>query len=597
LAISWKNRIRYIFSKVFGGYLAIVILLSALILYITYDTLKTDHLESLHNYLRQVNYTIGVSITPSLESGNRHELDSLVRETGRRINTRITIIAPDGKVLADSRRDAETLENHLERPEIIGASKDGAGSSIRFSHSMNEEMLYDALAIQKDGRTICYSRTSFFIKDVDSLVEALIVKIIDITIIVVLVSVFLIVIFSRSITRPLKVLAGAARKVAEGNFNVRVSLKNKDEFRELAESFNYMIDHIKRLFEQISMQKEELDLVINSVQEGFLVLDMEGRVIMYNQGFSNIINNEKADGRYYKELLENKEFTKLVKKTIKKKKSDSDEVAIGDSSYLCSSNYLEAKKEIVIVLYNITELKKLEQIKKDFVTNVSHELRTPLTAIKGFVETMEDDIAQEMADGINPVDEKAVRYLNIIHRHTDRLINIVRDLLMLSNLEDTKAALELSEINIRDLVYNVLRIFEQKLNDKNLHMECSINDDIPLFTADAFKLEQLLINLIDNAIKYTDEGGVSISIRRADKNIVIEIRDTGIGIPRKQADRVFERFYTVDKSRSRQLGGTGLGLSIVKHIVLLHNGDIRLDSDTGKGTAFTIRIPMTPTVL
>jgi two-component system phosphate regulon sensor histidine kinase PhoR len=595
LVINLKIKIRSIFSKIFGGYLLIIFMLSGLILYYTYDTLKTDYLNYLSNYLKQVNYTIGLSITPLLGKADIAGLDSSIKNIGNKINTRITVISADGKVIADSKIDAESMENHLSRPEIRQAIINGNGSAIRLSKTFREEMLYDAQSIYINGKIVAFCRVSIFLKDIGSLVDILINKILKITLIIVSLSLILIIIFSRSFTRPLKYLAIAARSVAEGNFNIKVKLTNKDEFRDVADSFNYMTDHIKSLFDQISMQKEELDLIINSVQEGFLVLNLEGRVILYNKGFGNIINSSELKGKYYKELVENKDFNKLIKKTIKKKKSSTDEIELGENFYLCSSNYLEAKKEIVMILYNITELKKLEKIKKDFVSNVSHELRTPLTAIKGFIETMEDEInsIEKVNFGETNAKEKFTRYINIISRHTNRLINIVRDLLMLSNLEDTMTVLELSEINIYDLVANVTRIFEQKIAEKKLNLNCNISKNIPLFTADAFKLEQLLINLIDNAIKYTDEGSISINLSCDKYSLFIDVTDTGIGIPHNDLDRIFERFYTVDKSRSRRLGGTGLGLSIVKHIVLLHNGEVNVNSHTGKGTTFNIILPLT----
>lgn len=562
-------------------------------MYYTYDTLKTDYLNYLSDYLKHINYTISLSLSPYLEKNDFKGMDSLVKNTGEKTKTRITVIAPDGKVLADSKTAPDSLENHAGRPEITEALEKGMGAYIRYSSTMHEEMLYNALKIEDGGKTLAVCRVSIFLQEVDSIVDLLLKKIINVTLIVVALSLILIIIFSRTLTRPLKQLAGAARSVAEGNFNIKVDLNNKDEFRELADSFNYMTGHIKSLFEQLSMQKEELGLIINSVQEGFLVLDLEGRVILYNKGFESIINSTQLDGKYYKELAENKEFNKLIKKTIKKKKNSNEEILLGEQYYLCSSNYLEAKKEIVMVFYNITELKKLEKIKKDFVSNVSHELRTPLTAIKGFIETMDDEINTSESDSTASTNEKFKRYLDIINRHTDRLINIVRDLLMLSKFEDTMTILELNEINIYNFIPNVTRIFEQKFNEKKLRFICNLSENIPLFTADAFKLEQLLVNLIDNGIKYTDEGEITLNVSNDKTHLTIEISDTGIGIPPADIDRIFERFYTVDKSRSRKLGGTGLGLSIVKHIVMLHNGEIKVTSNPGNGTAFLVKIPLT----
>jgi two-component system phosphate regulon sensor histidine kinase PhoR len=236
---------------------------------------------------------------------------------------------------------------------------------------------------------------------------------------------------------------------------------------------------------------------------------------------------------------------------------------------------------MVAVLYNITELKNLERVKKDFIANISHELRTPLTAIKGFVETLEEE--EEIRN---------VQYLEIIKRHTDRLMHIVNDLLLLSELEQPESAFVIENINLASLAENILKVFEQGAREKGIQLKLVARKDLKTIQADPFKLEQMFINLLDNAIKYTEKGEVSVSLGQGDFKSIIEIKDTGIGIPASHLPRIFERFYVVDKSRSKKFGGTGLGLSIVKHIVLLHGGAIDVESSLGIGTKFTITLPM-----
>ena len=249
--------------------------------------------------------------------------------------------------------------------------------------------------------------------------------------------------------------------------------------------------------------------------------------------------------------------------------------------FLCSATSLKSKEEIVLVFHDITEIKEIEKMKRDFVANVSHELRTPLTAIKGFVETLLDE----------EKDLNKKHYLKIIQRHTDRLINIVKDLLLLSQLEERRSKLEIEDVNLKRLLEDISKMFIEKIKQKKLKLKIEIQKDLPLVKADPFKLEQMFINLIDNAIKYTDKGEIKISIEQIDNLIKIVVADTGIGISEKHLSRIFERFYVVDKSRSRRYGGTGLGLSIVKHVVLLHNGKIEVKSKKNKGTKFTIYLP------
>ena len=236
-----------------------------------------------------------------------------------------------------------------------------------------------------------------------------------------------------------------------------------------------------------------------------------------------------------------------------------------------------------MIFHDITEMKNVEEIKKDFVVNVSHELRTPLTAIKGFAETLEEE-----------TDEKNRHYVDIIKRNTDRLINIVQDLLALSQLEERGTRLELEEVDLGDMIERTLKIFEHRMREKNLKFDLKTENGFPLIKADPFKLEQVFVNLIDNAIKYTEHGEITLSLKQSGNQVMMELEDTGIGISEDHIPRIFERFYVTDKSRSKMLGGTGLGLSIVKHIVLLHNGTIDVKSTPNKGTTFSITLPINP---
>ena len=260
-----------------------------------------------------------------------------------------------------------------------------------------------------------------------------------------------------------------------------------------------------------------------------------------------------------------------------------EELPLHDAIFLCSISYLPEREETVVILSDITAMKRVERMKKDFVVNVSHELRTPLTAIKGFVDTLEETV-----DGTNK------HYVEIIKRHTDRLVNIVKDLLTLSELEERETVLALEDVNPEELIRRISLLFEPRMREKGLVWTWNIEPNISSIKADSFKLEQALINLIDNAIKYTERGTVTLSLKNRNGHIVIEMSDTGIGIPEEHLSRIFERFYVVDKSRSKRLGGTGLGLSIVKHIVLLHNGTIDVQSIPSHGTTFSICLPVNP---
>ena len=407
-------------------------------------------------------------------------------------------------------------------------------------------------------------------------------KIIIIAIIISVIALIFAFLFSRSIARPVRELRGALHKVAGQNFNVRVFLKNNDELKELAESFNYMIAEMEGLFGELSRQKEELDSIISSLQEGILVLDKEERILIANESLHIITSKNLEKGTFYWEILREPKLNELIKRVKTTRQNSTEEIELNNRIFLCSATFLHYKEEITIVFHDITEIKKLEKIKTDFVLNVSHELRTPLTSIKGFIETI----------GTGTMDDENKHYLGIIKRNTDRLINIINDLLSLSEMEEKGTKLQLENINLRELIEQVSKIFEEQLITKGFSIKLSAGPDLPLVKGDSFKLEQVFINLIDNALKYMEKGGITITITAQNDKIVIALQDTGPGITPEHLSRIFERFYVVDKSRSKKLGGTGLGLSIVKHIIVLHNGTIKAESLPGHGTTFIITLPI-----
>jgi two-component system phosphate regulon sensor histidine kinase PhoR len=353
--------------------------------------------------------------------------------------------------------------------------------------------------------------------------------------------------------------------------------------KQLADGFNLMTDQIKTLFEELSFQKDNLNSIFASIQEGFAVLDDKGRIILSNESFKEIAQTKLVDGKLYWEVIRDVKFGELVKKVRENKRNLSEELELNGKFYLSSATFLALRDQIVIVFSDITETKNMEKIKRDFVVNVSHELRTPLTAIKGFAETLEEEVG-----------ENAKTYAEVIKRNTDRLINIVQDLLLLSELEEKGSKLESDDVNLKHLADNVIRIFKSRLAEKGLDFQLRVEDGLPVLKGDSFKLEQMLINLLDNAIKYTEKGKIVLALKQKDETVEIIIEDTGIGIPQEHLARIFERFYVVDKSRSKKFGGTGLGLSIVKHIVLSHKGTIAVESSLAKGTTFTISLPINP---
>ncbi len=394
------------------------------------------------------------------------------------------------------------------------------------------------------------------------------------TIIALLISIF----YSYSIIKPVEKLNEQIGKIAEGDLS-EFKYSTNSEFSHIFNNLDTISKKLTKYEAKLSKQKEGFYAIIESIKEAIWIQDEKGLIRNYNTSFANLVQQDDIKNQYFWNVIRNKEIYDIVDRNFKKPDSRTEEIESDSKHFLFSTSYSNFSKETVFILYEITEFRQLETIKKDFALNVSHELRTPLTSIKGYLETFEDEL-----------DGKYKNYVEVIKRNTDRLIHIVNDLLTLSRLEHDKT-LEKENIVITDFLDNILKIFSHRLHAKDLELKIEHNTQKTLMQADRFKLEQVFINLIDNAVKYTDEGGIIISIDDDETNLIFKILDSGNGIAEEHLTRLFERFYVVDKSRSRRMGGTGLGLSIVKHIVNLHNGTVEVESEIGKGTTFIITLP------
>jgi two-component system phosphate regulon sensor histidine kinase PhoR len=566
-----------VFVKALIGYVAVAALLSVLVLIFAFRIIKDNHLNTLADNLTKIAISIRTDITELMSSTHTDSLDVYVKNLGAEIETRITVIDSAGIVLADSENDPKTMENHKARKEITAALQGHTGQALRFSRTVKQEMLYVAIPIRKDSEITGVIRVSLYASEINALLSSLQHRVILVTLMIIAVSLCLAIIFSRNISKPLRRLVDASRRVARGDFETNIITKNRDEFKELSDSFNDMVSQLKTLITDLTKEKETLNTVLNSIQEGIVVMDKSGKILLFNDSFKRIVKTQSIRGKFFWELIRSAKVGALVESLDAKNSVTSDNVELDERNYICSVSFLVSSEQIVLTLHDITEIMRLSAIKKDFVVNVSHELRTPLTAIKGFVETLDEE-------GI----EKSRRYLEIIKRHTERLISIVQDLQQLSELEAIEQ-LEIEPVNIARLLEPIIKMFEPQITSKNLNIELDVkNIEVK---ADPFKLEQIFINLIDNSIKYTEKGAIIISAEQDARQTKIVVEDTGIGIPKEHIPRIFERFYVVDKSHSRRMGGTGLGLSIVKHIVQVHRGTISIESKVNQGTRVTIILP------
>ena len=570
-----------IFLKVFGGYALILLAVGALIALFSFSTIRSHDQDLLAQDLEYLGRALATDVQAFLDQGRPDDMDAFLKKEAKDIHARVTVIDPSGTVLADSETDPRKMENHKYRPEVTEALEGRIGRSLRYSVTVEQKMLYVGLPLEKDGRIVGVLRLSLFLKDIDFLLASLRTTIGRTIVLMLLAALGLALVLSLSVTLPIRKLTHAAREIEAGKFGTRVALHGKDDFFELGEAFNLMTARIETLFGDVSRQKESLANILASIDEGLLAVDAEGRVTLANEAFRKIADAAAPEGKFYWEVIRKPRLQEFIARLQGESKRLSAEVRVDEKTLLCTGGALDDQGGVVLTLHDITDLKNIEVIKRDFIVNASHELRTPLAAILGAAETLEEEPGR-----INAAS------LEILKRHAERLRAIVEDLLKLSELEERGYRLDRREIDSRELARNVVQILSPRFKEKGLEAKIESAEGLPVLKADPFLLEQALINLVDNAIKYTDKGSITICLAADARDYIIAVRDTGAGIPAEHLPRIFERFYVVDKSRSRKVGGTGLGLSIVKHIVQLHGGTVSASSEEGRGTEFTLRLPL-----
>jgi len=568
-----------LFLRSFLGYATIVVLLASAVMLFAPPLMRTHHIEERAASLEHMALLLEGQVLPVIAGGG--DLAAFVTGVSRKTATRITVIDPGGEVLADSEKEPRDMENHLFRPEIQASLRGETLMSIRPSSTLKADMMYMSIPLRDEGRVVGALRLSVFMKDIEALLATLRGDLFKVVGALTLIAFVLAFFLARSVTGPVREVIDAAKRVAAGDFGVSVSERRSGEFRDFARGFNVMTGRLTEMFGEIRVQNEEIQSILASIREGLCVLDRDARIVQCNASFRRIAGSEAPEGRHFWEVVRSSSAADMVRKAREGGAESAAEIALGDRAFFCRVSRLAAAERLVVTLIDVTELRDLEKTKRDFVVNVSHELKTPLTAIKGFVETMEPK-----ADGENRP------YLEIIRRNTDRLIAIVEDLLVLSQLEARGTKLDRVPVDVRPIAENILKLFEKRAAEKGIALALDAPAGLPEIQADPVQIEGLILNLVDNAVKYTEKGSVKVRLSVGGGRLLIEVADTGIGIDAAHQPHVFERFYVADKSRSKKPGGTGLGLAIVKHIVLAHRGTVALKSRLGEGTTFSVSLPL-----
>jgi two-component system phosphate regulon sensor histidine kinase PhoR len=519
-------------------------------------------------------------------------LQKEIDEMARIIDARVTIVDVDGLVLVDTAVQAEVDRNLRNREEIRQALATGAGADRRVDPSYGGDVMYQAIAIQVQGEIVGVARVGVPTSQLESNLSQIISTIGLSALIVAVLSVGLGYLLFRRTSRSVQLVAEGARRLAEGDLEQRVqATSTDDETRELADAFNGMASTIRSVVGDLSSERNKLTAVLDTMADGVVVLEAGSEVSLINRAAERLLDvrAEDAVGNRLVEVVRDHEIQQAVQQSLETGQIWQIEVELLPSRAFLSAiatplGELDGSADaasVLLTLHDLTRMMQVETTRKEFVSNVSHELRNPLASIKAMVETIED----------GAIDERSVAmdFLRRINRDVDRMNGIVNDLLELSHLESGYVPMHLVPVHLGPLVEEVVEDFQRSVADKNLVLVSEIPETLSTVTGETGRLRQVLVNLIENAIRYTSEGQITVSVSDEDQFQRVKVIDTGVGMPREHLAHVFERFYKVE--RSRRDDGTGLGLAIVKHIVQAHGGDVSVESEEGVGSTFEFTIP------
>ena len=523
------------------------------------------------------------------------ELDPVVDSAARDAGARVTIIAPDGRVLADSAvsgKDLLAAENHKDLPEVAAALEVGLGFAERRS-TTRQQVLFAAVPVEHDGRRVGVARLGMSLDGVDGQVADLRrAELLALGLglfIAVLFSAF----FSSSLGGSLREIMDAARQLAAGDLGARIRVRRDDELGELARILNYSADQLQGRLSEIARDRARMEAILSSMEDGVLAVDHRGVVTLANDALVRSLGLEDALGRHYLEVIRQREVGEVVESVLRAGARRAEEVEIRRLRRVFALTAVpfpgedKTRHGALVTFHDATERRRVDQVRRDFVANASHELRTPLTSIRGFVEALEDGAVNDPAT--------SGRFLGKIRTHADRMAALVEDLLELSRLESGERPPQWEEVIPREIVEDVIASFSSLAERKEVTLRRG-EGEAPTVTTDAERLRRILENLVENAVKYTPSGGrVTVaSAAGPDGAALLVVEDNGPGIAAEHLPRIFERFYRVDRARSRELGGTGLGLAIVRHLAEGMGTSVAVVSEPGQGTRFTVTVPARP---
>ncbi len=575
-SIQWRITVSFV--------LVVIVSMGILGVYLVNST-RSSQLDNLSSQLEnEALITAEASLSSFLSPDELGSLDILAKKLGEQTDTRITIIALDGTVLGDSEEDPATMENHAERPEVMDALATGVGESTRYSTTLEQEMMYVAVPISYQDEILGIARVSLPLTAVESLVNRVTVS----TIIAMAVATALVIlsawVIARITTRPIREITGASKRISSGELGQKITIAAKDEVGELAHAFNEMSARLKELVATISGDRARLTTILDNMADGVIMTDAEGNISLANQAVAKLFNIKEAENKPLIEAVRDHEVDEVLKLCLKTAQTQATQYESGTSKrYLRAIAIPIAHSGVLLLFQDLTELRDLQTTRRELIGNISHEFRTPLAGIKAMVETLSGGAVD---------DKKAARdFLTRIDSEVDRLTQLVTELTELSRIETGTAELKLEPVNLNQLADVVIAQLSPQAERQKLAISQELAADLPPVPADKDRVRQVIANLVHNAIKFTRPGGkIKIITRNLEGSVVVDIADTGIGIPKEDLPHVFERFYKGDKARAGE--GAGMGLAIAKHVVEAHGGKIWVASEEGKGATFSFSLPL-----
>jgi len=578
LRLFWKLALTYL--------LLLFSVLLAVDLYAA-RTLRRDYLRAAYEQLESLERLVQARL-PAFEQA---EALRLWADWLGRSGVRVTVVAADGAVLADSVEDPAKMENHGGRPEIQEALARGEGRAVRYSATVKRALVYLARRYPTSSGTPVVVRLALPLAEIDQALAELRWQLWLASLVALLLAGGAALLFSRALSGRIERLKEFSRRVADGDFRPLPPEGAGDELAELARALNETARRLDRSIRSLTDERNRSAAILGSMVEGVAVVGADERVLFCNQAFCETLGTEPAlcQGRPLLEVIRRPELVEVIRRALAASQSTTSEVTLGAPAartFAVTAAPVRAEETTgaVLVLHDISELRRLERVRRDFVANVSHEFKTPLTAIQGFAETL---LGGALEDPKN-----SRRFLEIIREHAARLGRLTDDLMKLSLIEAGKLELEFRSVPVAEVINPCVETTRLQAREKQLSLVVEFSSDLPPVRGDARRLQEVLQNLLDNAVQYTPPGGrITVRAARQDAQIVVSVSDTGIGIPHAEQERIFERFYRVDAARSREVGGTGLGLSIAKHLVEAHGGRLTVESDIGRGSTFFVFLP------